>query len=89
MRATLGEVLTDGAFDGMIAVATRFTAGARPVLDPPRSAVDHHPARRALSTGSVPSRAPAASPEPPPIPDATSTCTYMINRGIFDVPGHP
>ena len=33
MRATLGEVLTDEAFDGMIAVATRFTAGVRSVLD--------------------------------------------------------
>jgi glutamate-1-semialdehyde 2,1-aminomutase len=33
MEATLGEVLTDEAFDGMIAVATRFTAGVRSVLD--------------------------------------------------------
>jgi glutamate-1-semialdehyde 2,1-aminomutase len=33
MRATLGEVLTDQAFDGMIAVATRFTAGVQAVLD--------------------------------------------------------
>ena len=32
MRATLGQVLTDEAFDGMIAVATRFTAGVRSVL---------------------------------------------------------
>ena len=33
MRATLGEVLTDEVFDGMIAVATRFTVGLRSVLD--------------------------------------------------------
>jgi len=33
MRATLAEVLTDEAFSGMIAVATRFAAGVRDVLD--------------------------------------------------------
>ena len=33
MRATLAEVLTDGAFDTMIALATRFTDGARAILD--------------------------------------------------------
>ena len=32
MRATLGQVLTDAAFDGMIAVADRYTAGIREVL---------------------------------------------------------
>ncbi len=32
-RATLGEVLTDSAFDHMIALATRFTAGVQQVLD--------------------------------------------------------
>jgi len=32
-RATLGEVLTDGAFEQMIVLATRFTDGVRAVLD--------------------------------------------------------
>jgi glutamate-1-semialdehyde 2,1-aminomutase len=32
-RATLGEVLTDQAFEGMIALATRFTEGVQSVLD--------------------------------------------------------
>ena len=32
MRATLEHVLTDAAFDAMIAVADRFTAGVRDVL---------------------------------------------------------
>jgi glutamate-1-semialdehyde 2,1-aminomutase len=32
MRATLGEVLTDQAFEHMITVATRFTAGVRDVI---------------------------------------------------------
>jgi len=32
MRATLEHVLTDAAFDGMIAVAGRFTAGVRDVI---------------------------------------------------------
>jgi glutamate-1-semialdehyde 2,1-aminomutase len=33
MRATLAEVLTDTAFEGMIARATRFTEGVRATLD--------------------------------------------------------
>ena len=33
MRATLGEVLTDAAFEHMIALATRFTEGAQHTLD--------------------------------------------------------
>jgi glutamate-1-semialdehyde 2,1-aminomutase len=33
MRATLGDVLTDEAFEGMIEVATRYTAGVQGVLD--------------------------------------------------------
>jgi glutamate-1-semialdehyde 2,1-aminomutase len=33
MRATLEQVLTDAAFEGMIAVADRYTAGVREVLE--------------------------------------------------------
>ncbi len=33
MRATLSEVLTDKAFEGMIALATRFTDGVRAIID--------------------------------------------------------
>ena len=33
MRATLGEVLTEGAFTTMIAQATRFTAGVQSTID--------------------------------------------------------
>ena len=33
VRATLSEVLTDDAFDGMIATATRYTDGVRAVFD--------------------------------------------------------
>ncbi|HEY5032426.1 MAG TPA: transaminase [Actinomycetes bacterium] len=33
MRATLGEVLTDAAFAGMIELATRFTAGVQETID--------------------------------------------------------
>ena len=32
-RATLGEVLTDEAFEQMITLATRFTQGVQNVLD--------------------------------------------------------
>ncbi len=33
MRATLGEVLTDAAFEHMIALGTRFAKGVQSVLD--------------------------------------------------------
>jgi glutamate-1-semialdehyde 2,1-aminomutase len=33
MRATLGEVLTESAFEHMIALATRYTAGVQQILD--------------------------------------------------------
>lgn len=33
MRATLSEVLTEEAFEGMTALATRFTDGVRAIID--------------------------------------------------------
>jgi len=33
VRATLGEVLTDAAFEHMIGLATSFTAGVRSVIE--------------------------------------------------------
>jgi glutamate-1-semialdehyde 2,1-aminomutase len=90
MRATLGEVLTDEAFDGMIAVATRFTAGVRSVLD-----------SRRLPWTIVQLGARAEyrfCPEPPRTGGQSEAAAdadldeylhlYMINRGILMTPFH-
>jgi glutamate-1-semialdehyde 2,1-aminomutase len=90
MRATLGEVLTDEAFDGMIAVASRFTAGVRSVLD-----------RRRLPWTIVQLGARAEyrfCPEPPRTGGQSEAAAdseldeylhlYMINRGILMTPFH-
>jgi glutamate-1-semialdehyde 2,1-aminomutase len=90
MRATLGEVLTDEAFDGMIAVATRFTAGVRSVLD-----------RRRLpwTIAQLGARAEYRfCPEPPRTGGQSEAAAdpeldeylhlYMINRGILMTPFH-
>jgi glutamate-1-semialdehyde 2,1-aminomutase len=90
MRATLGEVLTDQAFDGMIAVAARFTAGVQAVLD-----------SRRLPWNIVRLGARAEyrfCPEPPRTggeSDAAADAAldeylhlYMINRGVLITPFH-
>ena len=76
MRATLGEVLTDRAFDDMIAVATRFTEGVQSVLDSRRLpwTIAQLGARAEYRFCPEPP-GPAASPRLPPTPDSTSTCT--------------
>jgi glutamate-1-semialdehyde 2,1-aminomutase len=90
MRATLGEVLTDQAFDGMIAVATRFTAGVQAVLD-----------SRRLPWNIVQLGARAEyrfCPEPPQTGGDSEAAAdteldeymhlYMINRGVLMTPFH-
>jgi glutamate-1-semialdehyde 2,1-aminomutase len=90
MRATLGEVLTDQAFDRMIAVATRFTAGVQGVLD-----------RRRLPWNIVQLGARAEyrfCPEPPRTGGDSEAAAdteldqymhlYMINRGVLMTPFH-
>jgi glutamate-1-semialdehyde 2,1-aminomutase len=90
MRATLGEVLTDQAFDGMIAVATRFTAGVQDVLD-----------TRGLPWNIVQLGARAEyrfCPEPPRTGGESEAAAdagldeylhlYMINRGVLMTPFH-
>ena len=42
MRATLEHVLTDAAFEAMIAVRDRYTAGVRDVIESRGAAVAHH-----------------------------------------------
>ena len=90
MRATLGEVLTDQAFDGMIAVAARFTAGVQAVLD-----------SRRLPWNIVQLGARAEyrfCPEPPRTGGESEAAAdaeldeylhlYMINRGVLITPFH-
>jgi glutamate-1-semialdehyde 2,1-aminomutase len=90
MRATLGEVLTDRAFDGMIAVATRFTAGVRSVLDS---------RRLPWTIAQLGARAEYRfCPEPPRTGGQSEAAAdteldeylhlYMINRGILMTPFH-
>jgi glutamate-1-semialdehyde 2,1-aminomutase len=90
MRATLGEVLTDEAFDGMIAVATRFTAGVRSVLDS---------RRLPWTIAQLGARAEYRfCPEPPHTGGQSEAAAdteldeylhlFMINRGILMTPFH-
>ncbi len=90
MRATLAEVLTDQAFDTMIAVATRFAAGVQDVLD-----------SRRLPWNIVRLGARAEyrfCPEPPRSGGESEAAAdaeldeylhlYMINRGVLMTPFH-
>ena len=90
MRATLGEVLTDEAFDGMIAVATRFTAGVRSVLDSRRLpwTIAQLGARAEYRFCPEPPRTGAQS-EAAADPELDEYLhLYMINRGILMTPFH-
>jgi glutamate-1-semialdehyde 2,1-aminomutase len=90
MRATLGEVLTDRAFDDMIAVATRFTVGVQSVLDS---------RRLPWTIAQLGARAEYRfCPEPPRSGGQSQAAAdpgldeylhlYMINRGILMTPFH-
>ena len=78
IRATLGEVLTDEAFDRMIPLAERWEAGVDEVIARARRAVARHPAR---GPGRVPLHADAAArrrravrPTPTRRSSGSSTC---------------
>jgi glutamate-1-semialdehyde 2,1-aminomutase len=90
MRATLGDVLTDEAFDGMIAVATRFTAGVRSVLDSCRLpwTIAQLGARAEYRFCPSPPRTGGQS-EAAADPELDEYLhLYMINRGILMTPFH-
>ena len=90
MRATLGEVLTDEAFDGMIAVATRFTAGVRSVLDSRRLpwTIAQLGARAEYRFCPSPPRTGGQS-EAAADPELDEYLhLYLINRGILMTPFH-
>jgi glutamate-1-semialdehyde 2,1-aminomutase len=90
MRATLGKVLTDEAFDGMIAVATRFTAGVRSVLDSRRLpwTIAQLGARAEYRFCPSPPRTGGQS-EAAADPELDEYLhLYMINRGILMTPFH-
>jgi len=90
MRATLGEVLTDGAFDGMIAVATRFTAGVRSVLDNRRLpwTIAQLGARAEYRFCPRPPRTGGQSEAAADTDLDEYLHLYMINRGILMTPFH-
>jgi glutamate-1-semialdehyde 2,1-aminomutase len=90
MRATLGEVLTDEAFDGMIAVANRFTAGVQSVLDSRRLpwTIAQLGARAEYRFCPGPPRTGAQS-EAAADPELDEYLhLYLINRGILMTPFH-
>ena len=89
-RATLEHVLTDAAFDGMIALASRFTEGVRGVLD-----VRGVP----WSVVQLGARAELRFTAPPPVNGGRSAAAgdpdlddylhlYLHNRGILLTPFH-
>ena len=89
-RATLGEVLTDEAFEQMIALATRFTEGAQNVLDK---------ADVPWSISQLGARAEYRFARPAPVNGTTSNEAgdddldeymhlYTLNRGILMTPFH-
>jgi glutamate-1-semialdehyde 2,1-aminomutase len=89
-RATLGEVLTDAAFGGMISTATAYAEGLRKLLETyalPWS-VSQHGARveyRFASPAPADGTASAASADPE-LEDFLHT--YLANRGILLTPFH-
>jgi len=90
MRATLGEVLTDEAFDGMIGVATRFTAGVRSVLDSRRLpwTITQLGARAEYRFCPDPPRTGGQSEAAADGELDEYLHLYMINRGILMTPFH-
>jgi glutamate-1-semialdehyde 2,1-aminomutase len=90
MRATLGEVLTDQAFDGMIAVATRFTAGVQSVLDSRRLPwnIVQLGARAEYRFCPEPPRTGADSEAAADTELDEYMHLYMINRGVLMTPFH-
>ena len=99
MRATLGEVLTDEAFDRMEELAIRFTDGVQDVIAAPRAAVAHRAPR-------LPRRVPVP-PEPragrrrgrrrpgrgarrlhPPVPAQPRRAADAVPQHGADVAGH-
>src|SRR5580700_9525440 len=90
MRATLGEVLTDRAFDDMIAVATRFTAGVQSVLDSRRLpwTIAQLGARAEYRFCPEPLRSGGQSQAAADPGLDEYLHLYMINRGILMTPFH-
>jgi glutamate-1-semialdehyde 2,1-aminomutase len=90
MRATLGEVLTDGAFERMIALGERFEAGVQSVID--RFSLPWHVTRlgcRAeyLFSPSRPRSGSEAAAAGDPELDRLIHL-YALNRGILLTPFH-
>ena len=98
IRATLGEVLTDEAFDRMIPLAERWEAGVNDVIGATRRAVARHPPRRpgrvplhadaaARRRGADGPRRPAARALPPPRGDEPRRADDAVPQHGADEPG--
>ena len=91
MRATLGRVMTDDAFDRMIELGERFEQGVRDVIEsrelpwhvvPPRV-----PGGVPVPSGRGPQRGRGGGRPGRRRRSRTSTC-YLLNRGILMTPFH-
>ena len=98
-RATLGEVLTDEAFERMIPLAERWEAGVNDVLARARRAVARHPARRPAEYHFMPdpaadrrravgARRLRARAVPPPLGDEPARPDDAVPQHGADVAGH-
>jgi len=90
MRATLGEVLTDDAFQRMIAVATRYTDGVRGVLTSRRLpwSIAQLGARAEYRFRAEPPRTGGESAAAADVQLDEYLHLYTINRGILMTPFH-
>ena len=90
-RATLGEVLTDEAFERMVRLRERFAAGSRGRDRRARRCRGRSSrSERAASTATRPSlRAPAPSPPRREIRELDEYLhLYLMNRGVLITPFH-
>ncbi len=90
MRATLEHVLTDAAFDGMIAVATRYTEGVRSVLESSRLpwTITQLGARAEYRFCPAPPRDGGSSAAAADTDLDEYLHLYLVNRGILLTPFH-
>ena len=90
MRATLGEVMTDEAFERMIALGERFEEGVRTVIESRGSPGTWSGSAVAWSTCSArTARATAARPRRGRTRNSTRFIhLYLLNRGILMTPFH-
>ena len=90
MRATLEHVLTDAAFEGMIAVADRYTAGVRDVISTRRLpwTITQLGARAEYRFCTPPPRSGGESEAAADLLLDEYLHLYTVNRGVLMTPFH-